>query len=226
MKPTWTGQQPLAATARRDGAPRRATVESAVAYRTPAARAEHEDLVLGSTFIAVVTPVESVEEAGALVAEQRALHPDATHHCWAYKVDSEMRSSDDGEPGGSAGRPMLEVILKRDLDRCAAVVVRYYGGRKLGVGGLARAYGGAVARALDAAGVRDVVDTVAITVKAPFASVDTVLRELQDAEAAFDADGLVATLTIEAATLPALELRLAAITRGEAVVEVRAAGRS
>lgn len=175
--------------------------------------------MLGSRFIAVVTPVASVAEATALLAEQRAVHPDATHHCWAYKVDMEMRFSDDGEPGGSAGRPMLEVILKRELDRCAAVVVRYYGGRKLGVGGLARAYGGAVARALDAAGVKEVVDTVTIKVTAPFASVDAVLRELPGAHTDFDAHGLVATLTIEAASLAAVEQRLATITRGEAVVQ-------
>jgi putative IMPACT (imprinted ancient) family translation regulator len=116
---------------------------------------------------------------------------------------------------------MLEVILKRELDHCAAVVVRYYGGRKLGVGGLARAYGGAVARALDAAGVRDVVDTLSITVRAPFASVDAVLRELPGADAGFDARGLVATLTIETAAREDLERRLATLTRGEAVVEVR-----
>ena len=181
--------------------------------------------MLGSRFVAVVAPVESVGEATALLAEQRALHPDATHHCWAYKVDMEMRFSDDGEPGGSAGRPMLEVILKRELDRCAAVVVRYYGGRKLGVGGLARAYGGTVARALDAAGVKEVVDTVTVRVRAPFASVDTVLRELQGADTDFDAQGLVATLTIEASTLSSLAERLAAITRGEAVIEEVAAVR-
>lgn len=135
-----------------------------------------------------------------------------------------MRASDDGEPGGSAGRPMLEVILKRDLDRCAAVVVRYFGGRKLGVGGLARAYGGAVARALDSAGVTDVVDTVTIQVRAPFAAVDTVLRELPGAAAEFDADGLVATLTIEEAVLDATRERLATLTRGDAVVEIVSVG--
>lgn len=183
-------------------------------------------MVLGSRFLAVVAPIAEAADATALVVEQRGLHPDATHHCWAYKVGQEMRFSDDGEPAGSAGRPMLEVILKRELDRCAAVVVRYYGGRKLGVGGLARAYGGAVARALDAAGVRDVVDTVTIRVRAPFASVDTVLRELPGADAGFDADGLVATITVEAATLGGLEQRLATITRGEALIEPVATGHS
>jgi len=185
---------------------------------------EHEDVVLGSRFLAVVAPVGSVDDALALLAEQRALHPDATHHCWAYKVDTEMRSSDDGEPGGSAGRPMLEVILKRDLDHCAAVVVRHFGGRKLGVGGLARAYGGAVARALDAAGVRLVVDTVTLRVRAPFGAVDAVMRELVGAVADFDAEGLVATLTIEQAGLAELERRLATITRGAAAIETVAEG--
>lgn len=190
-----------------------------MAHLTPASRAEHEDVVLGSRFLAVVAPVRDVAEALALVDEQLVAHPDASHHCWAYRVGQEMRSSDDGEPGGSAGRPMLEVILKRDLDACAAVVVRYFGGRKLGVGGLARAYGGAVARCLDRAGVRTVEDMVSVRVRAPFAAVDAVLRELGAAEAGFDADGLVATTTLRERDLDALVARLDALTRGQATVE-------
>jgi len=190
-----------------------------VAYVRPARSAEHEDVVLGSRFIAVVAPVETVTAAVELVDAQRLLHPDASHHCWAYRVGDEMRFSDDGEPGGSAGRPMLEVILKRRLDRCAAVVVRYFGGRKLGVGGLARAYGGAVARALDAAGTHEVRDTATLTVRAPFATVDAVLRELEGAAVEFDQSGLVATVVVDAGEVDALTQRLATLTRGAAVVE-------
>lgn len=190
-----------------------------MAYVRPARSAEHEDVVLGSRFIAVVAPVETVAAAVELVDAQRLKHPDATHHCWAYRVAGDMRFSDDGEPGGSAGRPMLEVILKRRLDRCAAVVVRYYGGRKLGVGGLVRAYGGAVARALDAAGTHEVCDTTTLTVRAPFALVDAVLRELEGAAVEFDQSGLVATVVVDAGEVDALTQRLATLTRGAAVVE-------
>ncbi len=187
---------------------------------TPAREAEHEDVVDGSRFIARVRPVRSVAEAEALLAEARRDHPDATHHCWAYKVGEASRFSDDGEPGGTAGRPMLEVMLKRGLDGCAAVVVRYFGGRKLGAGGLARAYGAAVARALDAAGVRRLTAYHRLRVRAPFASADAVLRELgPGASPGFDERGLVAEVSVPASEAGALLDRLAALTRGEAEVE-------
>src|SRR5690606_25357117 len=137
---------------------------------------QHEDVVEGSRFIAWVEPVSSADEALTLVTRARTEHPDATHHCWAYRLGDEMRFSDDGEPGGTAGRPMLEVMLKRGLDGCAAVVTRYFGGKKLGAGGLVRAYGGAVARALDAAGVVRLVPYQRLRVRAPFASASAVLR--------------------------------------------------
>lgn len=177
-------------------------------------------MVEGSRFIARVRPVGSVEEAEALVTEARRDHPDATHHCWAYKLGEVVRFSDDGEPGGTAGRPMLEVMLKRGLDGCAAVVVRYFGGKKLGAGGLVRAYSGAVARALDAAGVERLTTYHRLRVRAPFATATAVLRELGDAEPGFDAGGLVTEVAVPADEVENLRLRLAELTRGEAVVDV------
>lgn len=191
-------------------------------YRTVATRAEHEDEVLGSRFLAVAAPVASVEDAMALLAEQRSAHPDASHHTWAYRVGPHQRFSDDGEPSGTAGRPILEVILKRDLDHVAVVVVRVFGGRKLGAGGLVRAYGGAAARALDAAGVREVVDMARFVVRAPFADVDAVLRTLDATtglgrgHADYDATGLVVEVTLPETAVHALSERLQAVTRGGA----------
>ncbi len=181
---------------------------------------QHEDVVEGSRFIAWVEPVSSADEALTLVTRARTEHPDATHHCWAYRLGDEMRFSDDGEPGGTAGRPMLEVMLKRGLDGCAAVVTRYFGGKKLGAGGLVRAYGGAVARALDAAGVVRLVPYQRLRVRAPFASASAVLRELGAAESGFDAGGLVVEVPVPAAQVAGLVARLADITRGEASVEL------
>lgn len=187
---------------------------------TVAREAEHEDVVDGSRFIARVRPVRSAAEAEELIASARRDHPDATHHCWAYKVGEAVRFSDDGEPGGTAGRPMLEVMLKRGLDGCAAVVIRYFGGRKLGAGGLVRAYGAAVARALDAAGVRTLTAYHRLRVRAPFASADAVLRELgPGATPGFDERGLVAEVAVPAAEARAMTDRLAALTRGAAEVE-------
>lgn len=193
-----------------------------MSYRTLARRADHEDVVQNSRFLATVAPVRSVAEAAQLLEEVRALHPDASHHCWAYRVAADQRFSDDGEPGGTAGRPMLEVLLKRDLDRVAAVVVRYFGGRKLGAGGLARAYGGAVARAVRAAGERGVEPETTAVVRAPFAQVDVLLRaldavpEVARSAPEYDAYGVRLQVRMPARVFEALERRLAELTRGDA----------
>src|SRR5690606_31894770 len=95
------------------------------------------------------------EQAKEVIARVRAEHPTATHHCYAYVIGADasvQRCSDDGEPGGTAGPPMLRMLLRRDVRYAVAVVVRYFGGTKLGAGGLIRAYGGAVGAALDAVG--------------------------------------------------------------------------
>ncbi|MFT3756678.1 MAG: YigZ family protein [Pseudoxanthomonas sp.] len=99
-----------------------------------------------SRFIAHATPVASPEAALAFVDAVGDV--DATHNCWAYRVGGEYRSSDDGEPSGTAGRPILAAIDGQGYDRVAVVVTRWYGGIKLGAGGLVRAYGGAAAECL------------------------------------------------------------------------------
>ncbi|KAL4421472.1 hypothetical protein ABPG75_010763 [Micractinium tetrahymenae] len=94
-----------------------------------------------SKFIAHAWPCSSADEAARLIDSQR--DPSASHNCWAYKVGQQYRSSDDGEPGGTAGRPILSAIEGEGVDGVAVLVVRFFGGVKLGAGGLARAYGGA-----------------------------------------------------------------------------------
>ena len=194
-----------------------------MSYLTAARDASHGEVINGSTFIAYVASVDSLEAAHALLQRARDEHPDASHHCWAYKIADVLRFSDDGEPGGSAGRPMLEVILKRELDHCAAVVVRYFGGKKLGVGGLVRAYSGSVARALDSAGVREVVPTQQLEVRAPFAATDTVLRAIgaltSAAQTSFDERGLVVTLEIPDSDVETLSEQLAELTSGAVTVK-------
>lgn len=113
-----------------------------------------ETEVKRSRFLAALRRVESTEAALDFVEDQRRLYPDARHHCWAFVVGDEQatraeRSSDDGEPGGTAGIPMLQVLHHRDLVNVAVVVTRWFGGIKLGAGGLVRAYSGAVTAALD-----------------------------------------------------------------------------
>ncbi len=119
--------------------------------RTLAAPLRHEPpKIKGSRFIASLAPVASTTEAMAFVEARRAEFADATHNCFAWRIQAgeAFRYNDDGEPSGTAGRPMLQEIDGRSLERVVAVVTRYFGGTKLGTGGLVRAYGGAVAAAL------------------------------------------------------------------------------
>ena len=99
-----------------------------------------------SRFITHAAAVETPEQALAFIA--RVSDRDATHNCWAYRIGAEYRSSDDGEPSGTAGRPILAAIEGQGYDQVVAVVTRWYGGIKLGAGGLVRAYGGAAAECL------------------------------------------------------------------------------
>ena len=99
-----------------------------------------------SRFLANAAPVDEPEQALAFLADIG--DPLATHNCWAYRIGQQYRFSDDGEPGGTAGRPILQAIEGQGFDRVIVVVTRWYGGIKLGVGGLARAYGGCAAECL------------------------------------------------------------------------------
>ncbi|MFC5802856.1 YigZ family protein [Streptomyces formicae] len=124
-------------------------------YRTVAREGVHETEINRSRFICALAPAATEEEAQDFVARIRKEHPTATHNCFAYVIGADaavQKASDDGEPGGTAGVPMLQMLLRRDIRYAVAVVTRYYGGVKLGAGGLIRAYGGAVGEALDALG--------------------------------------------------------------------------
>ncbi|MFF3751954.1 YigZ family protein [Streptomyces sp. NPDC002018] len=124
-------------------------------YRTVARAGAHETEINRSRFLCALAPVASEREAQEFVARVRTEHPTATHNCFAYVIGADasvQRASDDGEPGGTAGAPMLQMLMRREVRYTAAVVTRYYGGVKLGAGGLIRAYGGAVGEALDALG--------------------------------------------------------------------------
>jgi len=115
---------------------------------------DHEVVIKKSRFLAHLAPAGDVAEADAVIARLRKELWDARHHCVAMVLGTradQARSSDDGEPGGTAGVPMLEVLRHRDMTDLVAVVTRYFGGVKLGAGGLVRAYSGAVAGALDVA---------------------------------------------------------------------------
>ncbi|MCA1216859.1 YigZ family protein [Streptomyces sp. 8L] len=126
-------------------------------YLTVARAGAHETEINRSRFLCALAPCATEEEAREFVARVRAEHPSASHNCFAYVIGADasvQKASDDGEPGGTAGTPMLQMLLRREVRYVAAVVTRYYGGVKLGAGGLIRAYGGVVGEALDAVGTR------------------------------------------------------------------------
>ncbi|GAA2340398.1 YigZ family protein [Streptomyces cuspidosporus] len=124
-------------------------------YRTVAREGVHEIEISKSRFLCSLAPAATEQEAQDFVRRVRGEHPTATHNCYAYVIGADggvQKASDDGEPGGTAGVPMLQMLLRREVRYVVAVVTRYYGGVKLGAGGLIRAYGGVVGEALDALG--------------------------------------------------------------------------
>ena len=122
-------------------------------YLVPTGYGEAEFIEKKSRFIGHVWCVESEEEALSKIQEMKKQHYDASHNCWAYVIrDGAMRFSDDGEPGGTAGNPMMQVLQREELYNVVCVVTRYFGGVLLGAGGLVRAYTKGAKLAIDAAG--------------------------------------------------------------------------
>src|SRR5690554_5564484 len=111
-------------------------------------RIEHKLVIERSEFITIIEPLESMDRIPKILKEVRKKYPKATHYCTAYIFENSQGSNDDGEPSGTAGVPMLEVLNKHELTNVYAVVVRYFGGIKLGAGGLIRAYAKSISQAL------------------------------------------------------------------------------
>lgn len=172
-----------------------------------------------SRFLARAAPVESPEAALAFLHE--VADPQATHNCWAYRIGADYRSSDDGEPGGSAGRPILAAIEGQGVDQVMVVVTRWYGGTNLGVGGLVRAYGGAAAECLRTAARRELVPWVEAELACGFELANAVhglLAEFggEKLDEAFDEAGLRLRVRLPDYTIDPLARRLRDISRGAA----------
>lgn len=148
------------------------------------ATAVHSDLTIKkSRFIGCVEPMRDRASAQARVLELWRQHPGATHVCWALLAGGQSAAVDDGEPSGTAGRPMLEVLRHQDLEGVLATVVRYYGGINLGAGGLVRAYTDAVASALTGAVKVPLTKLRVLRCTLPYALEGTVRREIDAARA-------------------------------------------
>ena len=176
-----------------------------------------------SHFIAQARRARTPEEALALVATVRDAA--ATHNCWAYRVGQHYRFSDDGEPSGTAGKPILQAIDGQCLDETLVVVTRWFGGIKLGAGGLVRAYGGCAAQCLRLAAKSERVELVEVEFPLPFATLPMLRARFAELRAEliaerFDAGGAMLRLTLPAAHLDALRKLLADATRGRSELTV------
>ncbi len=151
-------------------------------YRTIGHEASEEVIIKKSRFLATAWPVQDVDMARQRIEDVRRAHHDASHNCYAYVIGENheyVKFSDDGEPQGTAGLPILDVLQKKLLTQTLVVITRYFGGVLLGAGGLARAYGGACAKALGAAGSCLMAPADEITVNCAYADYDRMNRFLQ-----------------------------------------------
>jgi len=172
----------------------------------------HELLIKKSRFIACVQPMTDRAAAQKIVTELKSQHPGAAHVCWALLAGGQSAAVDDGEPSGTAGRPMLDVLRHQDLEGVLATVVRYFGGVKLGAGGLVRAYTDSVAQALLTADKIAIIKQRFLICSAPYAMEGMVRREIELAGASLDnvlhADDVKFELSLPATAAEALITRL------------------
>ncbi len=198
-------------------------------YPVPAAERRVEEVVQRSRFLATAARAATADEARALVERVRGEFPDASHHCWAFVVGAPgstacVGMSDDGEPHGTAGRPMLTALLHGGVGDIAVVVTRWFGGTLLGKGGLVRAYTAGVQRVLDGLPTTLRVRRARVHVELEYASLDAARRALPGFEAEVRAQSYDATVGLRvelpAARVEALRAALGDLTAGDALVEL------
>lgn len=185
---------------------------------TLAAPVHSELIIKKSRFIACVQPMADRAGAQKVVADLWAQHPGARHVCWALLAGGQSAAVDDGEPSGTAGRPMLEVLRHQDLEGVLATVVRYFGGVKLGAGGLVRAYTDAVAQALLHADKVPIVRVATLRCAVPYALEGLLRRELEAAGASLlhvtHEQDVVLSFSLPEDSAAALHARLAEAGQG------------
>jgi len=168
--------------------------------------ATHQEIIKESVFIAYASRAESQTEAFEFLRAVMARHPDASHLCWAYRIGDQYRFADAGEPGGTAGQPILRAIEGQGLDHVVVGVIRYWGGTKLGAGGLMRAYGGTAAEALRTAERQVESPRVKVSVETGFENISALYRALDACSAEDRAEHYHDKGISMKASLPANEL--------------------
>lgn len=198
-------------------------------FTTLVAAHRHSAVIENSEFLAFAERADTPEQALAQLAALRARYPDATHHCWAYRIGAAYRFSDDGEPGGTAGAPILRATEGQGVDHVMVVVVRYYGGVKLGTGGLVRAYGGTAAECLRTAPRLEVRPRQMLRVSVPFDHLSALYHLLSQwdtvrGEDTYTAAGVSLTVEVYPEDAPGFLTALRDGTRGAADVEALEGG--
>lgn len=177
----------------------------------------HTIILKKSEFITELYRVFSVDEFNTILKDAKKRHPKATHICTAYRIQQFEKSNDDGEPSGTAGLPMLEVLRKQNIIDVCALVIRYYGGIQLGAGGLTRAYSGSVAQALDSIKLNPIINMIDTIIEFPITYTDIILNRLKDIQILNKSFTGTVQLTIRSINDDYL-LDLKEITRGQLTV--------
>jgi thymidylate synthase len=183
---------------------------------------EFREEIRKSRFITLAAPINSPADAQAFIEQNSDLN--ATHNCWAWKLGAQYRSTDDGEPGGTAGRPILAAIEAQDFDQVVVLVIRWYGGIQLGTGGLARAYGGGANKCLQQAARLPLVNRVSLTFDCTFSELALVKLRLAELNGVvenedFLANGVALSIAVGAEQIETLQRQLSDLSRGRIVLQ-------
>ena len=178
---------------------------------------EYREDIRKSRFITLAGPIGSAAEAQAFI--EQASDPAATHNCWAWKLGDQYRSNDDGEPGGTAGRPILAAIEAQDCDQVVVLVIRWYGGIQLGTGGLARAYGGGANKCLQQAPKRLLINRLNLACSCTFSELALVKLRIGEAqglvlEESFTSNGVDLRVALAPEHIAPVQQQLADLSRG------------
>lgn len=199
-------------------------MEKKETFYTLPAPYHHQQEIRKSIFLAQAFPVSSIKQAMDTIQNHR--DPEATHNCWAYRIGQHYRSDDDGEPSGTAGRPILQVIEKQNYNEVLVIVTRWFGGIKLGAGGLIRAYSGTAAECLRQAPAILYIPQKNIEVTCSFSDYALVKSRIAEyggilQQEDFCSQHVSMNLTIPEDQYDAMLTRILDITRGQALIKIK-----
>ena len=184
---------------------------------------EYREEIRKSRFITLAAPISSAGDAQAFIEQNSDLN--ATHNCWAWKLADHYRSNDDGEPGGTAGRPILAAIEAQEFDQVVVLVIRWYGGIQLGTGGLARAYGGGANKCLQLAERLPLINRVPLSFSCSFSELALVKLRVAELNGLvqhedFTANGVELSIAVGPEQIEVLRKQLADLSRGRIVLQL------